>query len=208
MDKLSFFLATSSVLVLLGVGMQLWFAAGLFVLATSIFIAVGAFTSSYVSVVLGWPLPIAAIVALVATAALALCLVPLLFRLTGIYLAMASLAASEIIRLVAINLEWLTGGADGRIVPRAISAQQAMLVAAGALALSWWLQRSTRGERLELLRHDRRVAVSLALPVRRWESSFFVAGALVTASAGVVLAHFVRFTSPQQFGVHYAIDAI
>lgn len=208
MDSLSFFLATSSVLALLGIGMQLWFAAGLLMLATSIFMAAGAFTSTYVSEVLGWPLPIAALIALIASAALALCLVPLLFRLTGIYLAMASLAASEIIRLVAINLEWLTGGADGRIVPRGISAQQAMLVAAVAFTLSWWLQRSTRGDRLELLRHDRRVAVSLGLPVRRWESSFFIVGALVTASAGVVFANFVRFTSPQQFGVHYAIDAI
>ena len=72
MDSLSFFLATSSVLALLGIGMQLWFAAGLFMLATSIFMAAGAFTSTYVSEVLGWSLPIAALIALVASAALAL----------------------------------------------------------------------------------------------------------------------------------------
>lgn len=208
MDRVSFFMTMTSVLALVGIGMQLWFAAGLFVVATPMFLATGAFTASYVTVVLGWPLAVGALIALAVAALLAVVLVPLLFRLSGIQLAMASLAASEIIRLVAINLTWLTGGSGGRIVPRALDVRQAVGVALLGFAFAWFLQRSTRGDRLEVLRHDRRVAGSLGLDVRRWEASFFVAGALVTALAGVVLAHVVRFISPQEFGLHYGIDAI
>lgn len=86
MNALSFFLTTVPVLLLLGIGMQLWFSAGLFVVASSMFLAIGALGSSYLSVELGYSLPMAIAGALLLAAILAALLVPLLFRLSGIAL--------------------------------------------------------------------------------------------------------------------------
>src|SRR5262249_56160594 len=74
------------------------------------FYGIGAYTSALLTAKLGVPFPLALIGAGVAAAIASLLMVPIT-RLTGAYLAVATLGFSIIVYLFIQNEEWLTGGA-------------------------------------------------------------------------------------------------
>ena len=83
------------------------------------FYGIGAYTSALLTARLGVPFPLALIGAGAAAAIASLLMVPIT-RLTGAYLAVATLGFSIIVFLFIQNEEWLTGGSYGFIgIPRA-----------------------------------------------------------------------------------------
>jgi branched-chain amino acid transport system permease protein len=88
-------------------------------LGQAAFYGIGAYTSALLTAKLGVPFPLALIGAGVAAAIASLLMVPIT-RLTGAYLAVATLGFSIIVFLFIQNEEWLTGGSYGFIgIPRA-----------------------------------------------------------------------------------------
>ena len=82
------------------------------------FLAVGAYTSAILSTRAGLPVPVAVIIAVLATAVIgALFGLPAL-RLKGLYLAIATLASQEIIMFVVKRWGWLTEDKGYIEVPR------------------------------------------------------------------------------------------
>src|SRR5512146_1668696 len=99
--------------ILLGVSISVTLATGQLSLGNAGFMSIGAYTSAILTTQHGVPIPppIAA-GALLAAAAGVLIGIPSL-RLTGVYLAIATLGFGEVVRVVFINWESLTGGAVG-----------------------------------------------------------------------------------------------
>src|SRR6185503_2972626 len=82
------------------------------------FYGIGAYTSALLTTKLGVPFPLALLGAGIAAAVASLLMVPIT-RLTGAYLAVATLGFSIVVYLVIKNEEWLTGGSYGFIsIPR------------------------------------------------------------------------------------------
>src|SRR5699024_5642088 len=116
MESLSVFWAIySNVIMSLGINgllaLSIWLtlACGVLSIANAAFMGIGAYTASLLTMKVGTPfiVSLAAGMAMPAVAALIIGL-PVI-RLSGIYLAMATLAFGEVIRVVILNTESLTG---------------------------------------------------------------------------------------------------
>ena len=81
------------------------------------FFGLGAYTSAVTFLKLGFPLYFSFAVAVLLTIVVAIALGYLTLRLSGIYFAIASLAFSEVLLVVALQLPKVTGGAMGISVP-------------------------------------------------------------------------------------------
>ncbi|MPZ54337.1 MAG: branched-chain amino acid ABC transporter permease, partial [Acidimicrobiia bacterium] len=111
-----FVAATAGTYTVFGLGLQLQFGyAGLLNFGHVAFMAIGAYSMAILVVQVGLNLWVAALFALLVAVPFSLLLGLPTLRLRADYLAITTLAFSEIVRFVAINEEWLTGGSQGTI---------------------------------------------------------------------------------------------
>jgi branched-chain amino acid transport system permease protein len=175
------------------------------------FFALGAYASALLSVKAGLPV-IAAIPLGGLITALAGYLVGLpVRRISGIYLAMVTLGFAEFIRLLAINMEWLTGGALGisRIPPLSVpfyafTTERGRFIflyvfTALLVVLFTRIIRSRFGRSLPAIRDSEDAAASIGIPCAANKLSAFFLSGLYSGLAGALYAHFDRFISPDTF---------
>ena len=141
--------------------------------------------------------------AAVASAALfaALMAVPL-FRLRGLYFAIATLILIFLLQTLALNLGDLTGGSYGLYVPPAFFMSTlagyylALGVAVLSVGLNWYLSRSTFGLALRCIKGDEDAAGSIGLDPRSYKVRAFVVASVPSAAAGVLFALNSGFIDP------------
>jgi branched-chain amino acid transport system permease protein len=140
-------------------------------------------------------------------------------RLSGLYLAMATLAFGFVITEAILNLDGLTRGADGLRVPVArlggwplatdtaryylVAAVAAVLVAAAAN-----LARTRTGRALLAIRESEIAAQASGVPVARYKTIAFGLSAFYTGVAGGLFAFVVGFLSPDAFDVFMSVDFV
>ena len=111
-----FVLATAGIYTIFSLGLLVQFGiAGLPNFGNGAFMAVSGYAMAIGIVKLGLPMIIAAPLAMVAAVLFGLLLAIPTIRLRSDYLAIATVAAGEIVRYLALNLEGLTGGAAGTV---------------------------------------------------------------------------------------------
>ena len=91
---------------------------GLISLAQGAFLAVGAYTTAILVERFGLPAPVGILAAVIVTAAVGAITGLPAARLKGLYLAIATLAAQQIISYLIRTWDVLTGGVDSLVVPR------------------------------------------------------------------------------------------
>jgi branched-chain amino acid transport system permease protein len=184
------------------------------------FLAIGAYTAALLTI----HAPAVPVVLSLAAAGVVTALVGLAFgvpclRLSGLYLAMATLAFGFVIAEVILNLDGLTHGADGLRVPAArlggwplatdtarnylVAAVAAVLVAA---ALN--LTRTRTGRALLAIRESEIAAQASGVPVARYKTIAFGVSAFYTGVAGGLFAFVVGFLSPDAFDVFLSVDFV
>ena len=120
-------------------------SAGIFAIPQVGLMSVGAYISAYFSLHVGTPLVLSILVGGVGSAIVGLGLAALLARLDGIYLAIASIAFSEVVRVAVIELPGL-GHAEGLVgLPRGVTDVQICLTVAIAVVALVALRRSRQG---------------------------------------------------------------
>lgn len=103
----------TAVFAIVGLGLNLqWGFTGLINFGHVAFMTVGAYTTVLLSMA-GVPLVVAALLGAAAAALLGLCIGVATLRLREDYLAIVTIGVSEMIRLVALNEDWLTRGTFG-----------------------------------------------------------------------------------------------
>src|SRR5712692_6763591 len=119
MDALQDFLATySTTIAVIGVNallaLSVWLTlyAGQLTLGNAAFMAIGAYVSALLGRHLGTPFPLALAAGALLAALLAAPIGLTVFRLRGVYLAIATLAFGEIVRVVLLATP-ITGGGQG-----------------------------------------------------------------------------------------------
>ena len=98
---------------LLAYGVWLALAANMFTLGTGGFMAVGAYCSVYLTMQLGAPFAVAVVAGGLLAAAVALVIGAPVLRLRGDYFMLATFAFTEVVRVIALNWDAVTGGAIG-----------------------------------------------------------------------------------------------
>ena len=104
----------------------------------------------------------------------------LIFRLNGLYLAMATVAFDLIISVIAINGGELTGGSTGRYgVITDFTMGLMFAIGIAALVLVACSELGSTGRRVNAVREDPELAASMGIRVRRYRlAAFLVSGAL------------------------------
>jgi branched-chain amino acid transport system permease protein len=183
------------------------------------FYGIGAYTSALLTAKLGVPFPLALIGAGAAAAIASLLMVPIT-RLTGAYLAVATLGFSIIVFLFIQNEEWLTGGSYGFIgIPRAELFGYALrepmssyYLNVGVAALVYFtfarIEGSRFGRAINAIRLDADAARASGIRVTLLKSECFVLAAFVAGLAGSLYAHEVRYLAPNDFTFWKSIEIL
>jgi branched-chain amino acid transport system permease protein len=184
------------------------------------FLAIGAYTAALLTI----HAPAVPVVVSLAAAGAVTAVVGLAFgvpclRLSGLYLAMATLAFGLVIAEVILNLDWLTHGADGLRVPAArlgawplaTDTARYYLVAAVAIVLvaaALNLARTRTGRALLAIRESEIAAQASGVSVARYKTIAFGVSAFYTGVAGGLFAFVVGFLSPDAFDVFLSVDFV
>lgn len=207
-------LIMAGVYVVLAISLNLLLGStGLFSLGHAAFYGIGAYASALLSIKLQLPFILTFLLGgLIAALIGGMIAFPAL-RLKGIFLAIGTLGFNEIVRLLAINLDELTGGPAGLpgisqpvILGLDISQPRdyyiAMLV---FVALTYGIfQRflTTRpGRALIAIRDDEIAARSMGIHVTQYKVAAFVISSFFAGLAGSFFAHYMTYISPDNFGL-------
>ena len=207
------------ILAIAGVGLMLLLGfTGLASLGHGAFMAIGAYTNTYL-ITKGVPFlisfPMAGVVAMLAGIAIA---IPA-NRMTGIYLAIATLAFSQIVEQLIIRWESVTRGFQGMPVPppellgHTLSRPSEfyylclfVLVVIVFAAIN--LTRSPTGRAMVAIRDSEISAQSLGVNLVRYKTIAFALSAAITGLGGALLAHKMRFISPDAFNILLSIQLL
>ncbi|WP_459616676.1 branched-chain amino acid ABC transporter permease [Bordetella sp. 2513F-2] len=157
----------------------------------------------------GWPLAAGMAAGVAAAMVLGWCIARLGRQLGSDYWGIATLAVAEILRTVATNEGWLTGGANGIAgIPawfaglgRPWSALAFLLLVLGALAVCAGASRRLAdgrfGRALRLMREEPQLAVCMGYDLRALKARAIMSGAAITAFAGGLYAQYMSFAGPE-----------
>ena len=124
-------------------------------------------------------------------------------RLRGIYLAIATIAFVEILRVIALNLE-ITGGAVGIFgIPRTFQTQIeylwiAMPLLIVSMVLLYRLERIRVGRAFTAIREDELAAGAMGINPTYYKVLAFTLGAILAGVVGAISAHFINTWNARQ----------
>jgi branched-chain amino acid transport system permease protein len=206
---------------LVGVGLTLLLGyAGQISLAHAALMGIGAYSSATLVTLHGWS-PLAALGVGVAVAcAVAWVLSKMLFRLQGLYLAMASMGLAIIFTVIATQTPGVTGGANG--IPGVPDFGVGGLTVQGNLEYFWlvWglvlvsifigfnLIDSRFGRAVRAVKGSEAAATALGINNPKIKLQIFVFSAALAAVAGSLYAHFVSITQPGDWDVLQAFQIL
>ncbi|MDA8138206.1 MAG: branched-chain amino acid ABC transporter permease [Desulfobacteraceae bacterium] len=193
---------------LLALSLNVTLAAGMLSLGNAAFAALGAYTAGILTVHYHLPfIPAIAAGAILPGLAAVVLGLPVL-RLKGVFLAMATLAFGEVVRIAAVNLE-ITGGAEGLTgIPNVTNVWMIYLALALAAYFVAVLRRSQLGWGLLSIREDETAAACLGIPIFRYKLLAFVIGAMLAGLAGALYAHLNYLITPRDYGFFIAVDLL
>ena len=206
-------------IVVLGLNLFIGYA-GQISLGHAAFFGLGAYGSAVLTT--GYGVPPAAAMALtaagVALAALVIG-VPTL-RLSGHYLAMATLGFNIVVHNVFVQWDRVTGGPSGLtgippfgVLGVAFQGETQLFyllwgAAMIALTLSLNLVRSGVGRGLAALAEDEISAAAMGVDVRRGKIAVFTVSAIFASAGGSLFAHYLGTITPDTFGIFASIDFV
>ena len=189
------------------------------------FMAIGAYGAAVSVMQFGMPIFVGILIGGVITALFGLIIGFTTLRLRGDYLAIVTLAFGEIIRVILVNLETLTGGAAGLTsVPYFVSGKEieknpaaidnipalnfiyitlTMLV---VLALVHNLLHSSHGRAIISVREDEVASGSMGIGVFRYKMIAFCISSFIAGVGGGLYAFLFNYLNPTDFNFLRSVD--
>jgi len=201
----------------LGVGLLLG-QCGIVNLGQSVFYALGAYSTACITVTLGGGALGGFFVGIVISAAVAFVIGWPILRLTGHFLALATLALGIIANALFYEWDWLTHGSLGfGGIPKLNifgfvldTPLRFYYLAAGILFLCLLLAKNLIGSRtglmLRAMRDSPEAAISLGVNQQWLRTRMFALNAVLGSLAGSLFAHYGSFVNVQSFGIDKAIS--
>jgi branched-chain amino acid transport system permease protein len=199
----------------LGLNVQ-WGFTGLFNAGIAGFFAVGAYVQAILTTPIyrdhlggyNWPIPLAMLVAMVMSAAVAWVVAKICIRLRSDYLAIATIGIAEIIRLVMKNEIWATNGPRGvSQIPKAFEglAQPWNTLAFLAMVLGIVLviyialeraRTAPWGRVMTAIRENESAAAAAGKNIEGFRLESFVIGSALMGLAGALMAQYLKQIDP------------
>jgi branched-chain amino acid transport system permease protein len=180
------------------------------------YFGLGAYGAALAATALGWPMPVALTAGIGVTLIGSLAFGAFAVRLSGVYLAMLTLAFAQIVWAAAFQWEALTGGSNGIVGIRAswpFDSRAALFwltlgVAAGGVLLLRRIAFAPFGLMLRATRDHPARAEAIGVDVRRVQWIAFAIAGTLCGAAGALFAFTKGSISPETIGVTRSIDAL
>ena len=194
---------------ILGIGVYLMLSVNRFSLATGGLMALGAYLSVIATQTFDLPFPVVLLLGAGIGAIAALLIGLPVLRLEGDYFALATLAFTEIVRVIALNWDSVTGGALGLMgIPAKTTTLLLAVVLVVLIGGVLWVRSTWIGRVMEATRQDEMPAQALGVDVARVRLAMFVASGAITGLAGALAGHLNFFIGPNDFGLLRSLDAV
>ncbi len=212
--------------ILLGLSAYVVILTGQISLAQAGFYALGAYSAGAATALWGWPVVPAILLGAVVGGFFGFLVGFPALRVRGLFLVIATLAFTEIVRMVFLNLKYTVRVGDRTIGPAAgegfrgityyfehgwsglhILGFTWLFVAAVLLGL-WLMDRSRAGAVLRAVGEDELAASSVGINLTAAKVSAMTLGGFVAGMAGALYAHYASYVSQEDFGVLLATFAI
>jgi branched-chain amino acid transport system permease protein len=180
------------------------------------YFGLGAYGAGLLLLRFGLPMELALVAAPVFALAGALLFGWFCVRLSGVYLAMLTLAFAQITWSIAFQWDALTGGSNGLIgvwpaswlASRTAYYYAALLICTLAMALVWRMIFSPFGYAVRAARDSRLRAEAIGINVRRVQWAAFAVAGLFAGIAGALFAFSKGSISPETLSVPRSVDAL
>lgn len=207
--------ATYSTLVLsvgvygmMALSISLTLSCGLLTLANAAFMGIGAYVSAIATTTFELPYTLALLLGSLSSTLVALLIGLPVLRLSGVYLAMATLGFGEVVRILLLNLD-ITGGPLGlNGIPLLTQWWHVLIALLVTVVVLYCLRASRIGRAFEAIREDETAARLMGISTHPLKLLAFVSGALIAGLAGGLNAHYTFTLSPGNFGFEQAVDIL
>ena len=186
---------------------------------TAAFFATGAYTALVVILAFKAPLPVQILAGGLAAGLLGLGIGYLTLRLRGVFFSIATLALSVVLQTAVMNWEYVGAGKGLSIIrprPPALFPSHAeylfvvmVLLAAGSVALAWWIEKSWLGRGLAAIRDNEEAAECMGVPTLRLKLLATTASGFLMGVAGTPFPYYVTLVEPVSvFSLDYAVNSL
>lgn len=194
---------------LLALSIWLTLACGMLAMANAAFMGIGAYAAALLTMNYEMPFTVALAGGMIAPAIVALLIGLPTLRLSGVYLAMATLGFGEVVRVTILNTDSITGGALGlNGIPQITQWWHVALSLVIVLFVLWRVRASKVGRAFDAIRGDETAAGLMGINVRSSKMLAFVAGAAIAGLAGALNAHLTFFIGPNEYGFDRGVEIL
>lgn len=199
---LSDWMTRLSTLMLVAVSWNMMANAGLISLGHSGFWGLGAYSAALLANAFHMPFWLSIIPAMLLGGIFGAFLAYITGRLRGLFFAIATLATSEALRVVALMMPKLTGGAEGVFVydqirpDRITMTSFSLCLAVMAVAISYFLSRSRYQYALRAMRDSESAVQMLGVNPARFRIGVTTLSGAIASCAGVITAWFTGYIDP------------
>lgn len=181
---------------------------GLFSLGHAAFMSVGAYTSAILTRNFGAPFIVAILVSgLIASLAGILIGIPTL-RLKGDYLAIATLGFGEIVRVLALNNEYIGGAIGFNDIPKYTNWTYIFLMVVLTVLFISNFIKSSHGRACISVRENEIASEAMGINTTFYKVLAFAIGAFFAGIAGSLYANYFYFIKPDSFAFMKSIDIL
>lgn len=129
-------------------------------------------------------------------------------RLTGDYLAIATLGFAEIVRVQFTNMK-ITNGAIGFLgIEGSTTFPIVMTIAVITICAMVWLENSRNGRAMLAIREDEIASSAVGINTTLYKIQAFAIGAFCAGVGGALFAHTTTFIQPTDFGFLKSVDIL
>ncbi|MEK9199112.1 branched-chain amino acid ABC transporter permease [Ureibacillus sp. FSL E2-3493] len=223
--------------ILLAISVYVPLSSGQLSLGSAGFMGVGAYTSALLTIHFDLPIFVGILIGASVAGCLGIIIGIPSLRLSGVYLAIATLGLGEVIRVIFVNWESLTKGSIGLTgipqmgrellnLARDFGIQPAMfglrnnkfvylmvfvILFILVTATIWFVfrqQNSRVGRSFSSIQMDEKAAESMGINITYFKVLSFSQGAFLAGLAGALFAHVMGYISPSDFSYHRAVEIL
>lgn len=181
---------------------------GQFSLGHAAFMAIGAYTSAIFTTKLGQPFIVSIVVSGIAAAVAGILIGIPTLRLKGDYLAIATLGFGEIIKILALNIDYIGGARGFNDIPQYTNWTWIFAMTVVTVVLIKHFINSYHGRACISIREDEIAAEAMGVNTTYYKVLAFAIGAFFAGIAGALYANYFYFIKPDSFGFMKSIDIL
>jgi branched-chain amino acid transport system permease protein len=191
--------------------------SGLISLGTAGFMGLASYISAYLTVDLGLPFEVAVLAAIIIPTLIGVIVGLISLKIEGLYLAIATLAVSEILRKTFEEFDFFTNGFSGKAAsfPKLFGFYQLdrttmyyliVVVLVIVMLLTYNLVNGQIGRAFNAMRGSEPAASAMGVYLLKYRLIAFAVSTIFAAVAGVLYVHFIRYSYPSIWTLKLSLD--